>query len=101
MWHPTDHRVLASGAKDSTLNIWTVPDDLNNRSTDVAPITLKFDNQEKSTIDVTSLHWNFDGSMLAVGSYDAALRVVSRDGEHQVLWMNHTVKIFLHPPRRD
>ena len=37
--------------------------------------------------DLTSLDWNFDGSLLAIGSYDSILRVVTTSGE---LYFSHS-----------
>lgn len=41
--------------------------------------------------DLTSLDWNFDGSLLAIGSYDTVFRIVTATGELYFLHFQHEV----------
>lgn len=49
-------------------------------------MTLSYPSQSEPG-DLTSLDWTQDGSLLAIGSYDAILRVCSTSGE---LYFSHT-----------
>jgi transducin (beta)-like 1 len=37
-------------------------------------------------MDVTSLDWNFDGTLLAIGCFDSTVRIVDGNGQ---LWFAH------------
>jgi transducin (beta)-like 1 len=42
-------------------------------------------------VDLTSLDWNFDGSLLAIGSYDSILRIVTAEGKVYFSHWQHEV----------
>lgn len=46
---------------------------------------------ETEQSDLTSLDWNFDGSLLALGSYDSILRIVTITGKLYFLHRRHEV----------
>ena len=77
------------------MNIWdlpTPPPGVDNFAGDTPPPTVLdyFSKEEQG--DLTSLHWNSDGSLLAIGSYDSVLRICTASGplyfqhpQHQVI----------------
>ncbi|KZT74970.1 WD40 repeat-like protein [Daedalea quercina L-15889] len=89
-WNPTKKNTLASGSRDTVVHLWNVPDS-KPPATAVPPkigppMTLSYPSQSEPG-DLTSLDWTQDGSLLAIGSYDAILRVCSTSGE---LYFSHT-----------
>lgn len=81
-------------SKDGIVNLWNLPDpplnSLESVETPGEPIPL--DNASRvQQKDLTSLDWNSDGTLLALGSYDSVLRVCTNQGsvyfshpQHQV-----------------
>ena len=76
-------------SKDGIVNVWDfnvvgLPDK------ELEPLKIShFSKSEKG--DLTSLDWNFDGSLLAIGSYDSILRVVTPSGELYFWHSQHEV----------
>jgi transducin (beta)-like 1 len=70
-------------SKDAVINIWNLPnppaDPSRFASQPGAPLVIDYFSKPEQA-DLTSLHWNSDGSLLAIGSYDAVLRVCSTSG---------------------
>ncbi|TFK41943.1 WD40-repeat-containing domain protein [Crucibulum laeve] len=92
-WNPAKHGVLASGSKDATVNLWDLPDDLDPAgATHLNPKTMKLSHAPQA--DLTSLHWNSEGTMLAIGSYDSVVRIVSADGSVYFSHPQHQGPIF-------
>lgn len=60
------------------------------------PITVELhpDNPRDDTVDVTSLHWHVNGEWLAIGCYDARLRVIDRKGEMYLNVKDHRVRSY-------
>ncbi|KAH9937343.1 WD40 repeat-like protein [Fomitopsis serialis] len=89
-WNPTKKNTLASGSRDTVVHLWNVPDSKPPASPVPPkigpPMTLSCPSQSEQG-DLTSLDWTQDGSLLAIGSYDAILRVCSTSGE---LYFSHT-----------
>ncbi|EPT01568.1 hypothetical protein FOMPIDRAFT_1036248 [Fomitopsis schrenkii] len=89
-WNPTKKNTLASGSRDTVVHLWNVPDarpPANPVPPKIGPpMTLSYPSQSEPG-DLTSLDWTQDGSLLAIGSYDAILRVCSTSGE---LYFSHT-----------
>ncbi|KAG6811854.1 hypothetical protein H0H92_005525 [Tricholoma furcatifolium] len=73
-FNPTYHEILATGSKDAVVNLWTLPKPPEGQfAKPVDPVVIDyFANSESS--DLTSLDWNNDGTLVAIGSYDSVLR---------------------------
>ena len=79
-WNPTMD-LLASGSGDSTARIW----DMSDNSTSPNQLVLRHCIQRGGTEvpsnkSVTSLDWNWNGTLLATGSYDGHARIWATDG---------------------
>ncbi|EFA78669.1 putative protein serine/threonine kinase [Heterostelium album PN500] len=94
-WNPTSS-LLASGSGDSTARIWALPTDVPVSSKQpINSIVLNhFNVQSPKTIDVTTLDWNLDGSLLATGSYDGVARVWTAKGDLMHVLSQHQAPIF-------
>lgn len=93
-WNPS-RDLLASGSGDSTARIW----DMSDNSTSPNQLVLRHCIQKGGTEvpsnkDVTSLDWNFDGSLLATGSYDGYARIWTTDGQLASTLGQHKGPIF-------
>lgn len=93
-WNPTTD-LLASGSGDSTARIW----DLSDTSASPNQLVLRHCIQKGGTEvpsnkDVTSLDWNFDGSLLATGSYDGYARIWMSNGRLATTLGQHKGPIF-------
>ncbi|PCH34026.1 WD40 repeat-like protein [Wolfiporia cocos MD-104 SS10] len=89
-WNPARKSTLASGSRDTVVHLWNVPE-ARPASSSIPPkigppMTLSYPSQSEQG-DLTSLDWTRDGSLLAIGSYDAILRVCTASGE---LYFSHT-----------
>lgn len=87
-----------NSSKDGIVHIWDVPDPSKaGSSTYSGPlITANFrgaDNPTAEGVDLTSLDWNPDGSLLAVGSYDSVLRIIRPSGELYFSHPQHKVNL--------
>jgi transducin (beta)-like 1 len=77
-------------SKDAVVNLWDLLD-TPLTSTDFAqspgpPVRLEhFGNSDQG--DLTALHWNTEGTLIAIGSYDSVLRVFTAAGD---LYFSHT-----------
>ncbi|CAA6662967.1 unnamed protein product [Spirodela intermedia] len=98
-WSPIGS-FLASGSGDSTARIWTIPPGHCGSASRNGPtfnsVVLKHfkgRTNEKSK-DVTTLDWNYDGTLLATGSYDGNARIWSREGELKGTLTRHKGPIF-------
>ncbi|TFY79704.1 hypothetical protein EWM64_g4308 [Hericium alpestre] len=96
-WNPKLPNILASGSKDAIVHLWNLPvppRDGNSRAPPCGePKTLAYYPKDEQG-DLTSLDWNQDGSLLAIGSYDAILRVCTSDGELYFSDPKHQGPIF-------
>ncbi|KIY50650.1 WD40 repeat-like protein [Fistulina hepatica ATCC 64428] len=88
-FNPRYHQFLASGAKDAVVNIYTLPDPPLVPDN---PITLSFGMTKHG--DITTLSWSQQGNLLAVGSYDAILRVLDCRGKEYFKGTSHTGPLF-------
>ncbi|KAH9486362.1 F-box-like/WD repeat-containing protein TBL1Y [Psilocybe cubensis] len=82
-FNPKMHNLLASGSKDAVVNLWDLPDPPTTpgeyAESPGEPLVL--DNVSRAVQgDLTSLHWNREGTLLAIGSYDSILRVCTDSG---------------------
>ncbi|KAF8665417.1 hypothetical protein AX16_000436 [Volvariella volvacea WC 439] len=80
-FNPTQPTILASGAKDANMKFWMLPDEAAGLSVPTEPPKNFAFGKQAGQGDVTSLNWNHDGTLLAVGTYDSVLRVYSASGE--------------------
>ncbi|KAJ7110376.1 WD40 repeat-like protein [Mycena crocata] len=91
-FNPVKQSVLVTGSKDAVVNLWDLPYPPPMSSTDFAqpptgpPRRLEhFGSPDQG--DLTALHWNTEGTLVAIGSYDTVLRVCTADGD---LYFSHT-----------
>ncbi|KAH8099279.1 WD40 repeat-like protein [Cristinia sonorae] len=92
-WNPVTPSSLASGSKDTIVNIWNVPENLDISDSVDAPIKLAHLPKDDQG-DLTSLDWNSDGTLLAAGSYDAILRMCDSSGKLYYSYEQHKGPIF-------
>ncbi|KAF8198323.1 WD40 repeat-like protein [Mycena galopus ATCC 62051] len=84
-FNPTRQSILVTGAKDAGVNLWDLPYPPAITSPDFArapgpPLRLEhFANVDQG--DLTALHWNAEGTLIAIGSYDSVLRVCTDSGD--------------------
>jgi transducin (beta)-like 1 len=76
--------LTALRSKDSVVQFWNLPvRPKDNASYDPyqleAPMTVVYPPKDDQG-DLTSLDWNVDGSLLAIGSYDSTLRICTVSG---------------------
>ncbi|KAG7452210.1 WD40 repeat-like protein [Guyanagaster necrorhizus] len=91
-FNPVKPYVLASGSKDATVNLWHVPEPIDDPRPNI-PRSVVF-TPKGGQGDLTSMHWNKDGTFLAVGSYDSLLRILTATGEIYATLEKHTDPIF-------
>ncbi|KAK5583816.1 hypothetical protein RB653_005418 [Dictyostelium firmibasis] len=95
-WNPSQS-LLASGSGDSTARIWKVPPGpCENSKEPVTSLVLNHrnSNYHEKTIDVTTLEWSSDGSLLATGSYDGLGRIWNKNGSLIYVLDEHQAPIF-------
>jgi len=89
-------------SKDAVVNLWTVPEQKPPSwlgadaatPTSLPPMMLDhFAKTEQG--DLTSLHWNSDGTLLAIGSYDSVLRICTASGGLYFSHPQHQVRIIM------
>ncbi|KAF8204464.1 WD40-repeat-containing domain protein [Mycena galopus ATCC 62051] len=85
-FNPVKPSILATGSKDAVLNIWDLPNP-------PLPGSLEFAQPPDCPADWT-LHWNAEGTLVAVGSYDSVLRVCTAEGELYFVNTQHQGPIF-------
>ena len=76
-------------SKDAVVNLWNLPRPPHgvNNFARPPPTPLVLENFSKSPQgDLTSLHWNSEGTLLAIGSYDSVLRICTNKG---TLYFSH------------
>ena len=72
------------------MHIWNIPD--NPSETPPPPVKISYFTKENSA-DLTAMDWNADGTLLAIGSYDTILRVVSPNGSLYFSHHQHMVSV--------
>ncbi|KAJ7762388.1 WD40 repeat-like protein [Mycena maculata] len=97
-FNPVKQSVLVTGSKDAVVNLWDLPNPPPMTSADFAqppgpPRRLEhFPNVDQG--DLTALHWNTDGTLIAIGSYDTVLRVCNAQGDLYFSHTQHRAPIF-------
>ena len=86
-------------SKDGVVNLWNIPDPPPNglesaAKTPGVPIALENASRAQQK-DLTSLDWNSDGTLLALGSYDSILRVCTNQGSNYFSHPQHQVGEYL------
>jgi transducin (beta)-like 1 len=84
-------------SKDGVVNLWDLP----HPSTDLSrfaeypgrPSVIDYFSKPEQG-DLTSLHWNVSGSLLAVGSYDGVLRICMPSGALYFSNPQHSVSMI-------
>jgi transducin (beta)-like 1 len=77
-------------SKDGIVKIWNLEESDLPISDMKIPLEIPLLSTAEQN-DLTSLDWNFDGSLLAIGSYDATFRIVTATGELYFLHLQHEV----------
>ncbi|KAJ6486065.1 WD40 repeat-like protein [Mycena vitilis] len=90
-FNPVKQSILVTGSKDAVVYLWDLPyPPLNPTEFAKAPGPPRklehFDNTDQG--DLTALHWNPEGTLIAIGSYDTVLRVCTDSGD---LYFSHTI----------
>ncbi|KAF9531829.1 WD40-repeat-containing domain protein [Crepidotus variabilis] len=94
-FNPIYHNLLASGSKDSVVNLWNLPDPPAEGFAEAPNLPIALEQISKAEQgDLTSLDWNPDGTLLAIGSYDSILRVCSVEGGVYFTHPQHQGPIF-------
>ncbi|KAG8219619.1 WD40-repeat-containing domain protein [Butyriboletus roseoflavus] len=95
-WSPTTAGQLVSGSRDATVHYWNVPFGSHDGSPTSPPRpTLTLSNLATSSqADLTSIDWSPDGLLVAIGSYDAILRIYTSTGKVYLTDDHHKGPIF-------
>ncbi|KAK1410295.1 hypothetical protein QVD17_36830 [Tagetes erecta] len=97
VWSPAGF-LLASGSGDATARIWrlaekTSSSSLINRLADERVLMHSMNTPSGKGKEVTTLDWNFDGSLLATGSHDGLARIWNTNGELKGIFKKHTAPV--------
>ena len=92
----TEPTIFQIRAKDATVVLWNLPDPPPPRSeifadAPVEPLIMENVSTAGRQGDLTSLDWNSDGTLLAIGSYDSILRVYTNTGSIYFTHPQHQV----------
>ncbi|KAJ6601264.1 WD40 repeat-like protein [Mycena vulgaris] len=97
-FNPVNKSILVTGSKDAVVNLWDLPFPPTKSSPEFGqppgpPRRLEhFANAEQG--DLTALHWNSEGTLIAIGSYDTVLRICKSDGDLYFSHTQHQAPIF-------
>ncbi|KAK1229779.1 hypothetical protein PQX77_001689 [Marasmius sp. AFHP31] len=94
-WNPKKHNLLATGSKDAVVKLWNLPDPPSPFSFGPKPgepVTSKFSTLDAA--DITCLSWNPQGTLLAIASYDQALRLCDTSGKIVYKTSEHKGPVF-------
>lgn len=87
-------------SKDSLVYLWDIPNPLAEGFTETPWVSHLLEHVSKpGQGDLTSLEWNPEGTLLAIGSYNSILRVCTLEGsiyfthnQHQVCLSSNSVR---------
>ncbi|KAJ7201372.1 WD40 repeat-like protein [Mycena pura] len=98
-FNPARQSILVTGSKDAVVNLWDLPSPPPMSSSEFSKPPLEgphrlehFGSADQG--DLTSLHWNALGTLVAIGSYDTILRVCTVTGELYFSHTQHQAPIF-------
>lgn len=95
-WSPSAD-IIVSGSGDSTARLWKLGEGgvSDHTSSIVLPHQpVDTSSQQEVNRDVTTIHWNADGSLLATGAYDGVARIWTCEGELRSTLAQHSGPIF-------
>ncbi|KAJ6516812.1 WD40 repeat-like protein [Mycena vitilis] len=95
-FNPVQRSILVTGSKSA--NLWSLPYPPSPTSSDFArppgpPRRLEHFGDGEA-VDLTALHWNNEGTLIAIGSYNAALGVYTDAGDLYFSQTRHQGPIF-------
>jgi transducin (beta)-like 1 len=95
-WNPSAAGQLVSGSRDATVNYWSVPFSSFDTSSpsQLRPTVTLANLATAPQADLTSIDWNPDGSLVAIGSYDSILRICTAGGNVYLTDDHHKGPIF-------
>ncbi|KIJ65057.1 hypothetical protein HYDPIDRAFT_39702 [Hydnomerulius pinastri MD-312] len=95
-WNPSAAGQLVSGSRDATINYWNVPSGSYDPSpaSQLRPSVTLSNLATSAQADLTSLDWNPDGSLVAIGSYDSILRICTSAGKIYMTDNHHKEPVF-------
>lgn len=94
-WNPTSTGSLITGARDATIMYWDIPTNSHDGLvvSSLQP-TAKISLTNSAKADLTSLDWNKDGTLVAIGSLDSVLRICDTSGKTYMIDHHHKGPIF-------
>lgn len=94
-WNPASPGSLITGARDATIMYWDIPtNSWDGSAVSSLPPTSKISLTNSTKADLTSLDWNKDGTLVAIGSLDSVLRICNASGETYMIDDHHKGPIF-------
>lgn len=79
-------------SKDSMVYLWEIPDSPAEGFSETPCMSHLLEHVTKpGQADLTSLHWNPDGTLLAIGSYNSILRICTLEGSIYFTHHQHQV----------
>ncbi|KAI6135491.1 WD40 repeat-like protein [Pisolithus croceorrhizus] len=94
-WNPASPGNLITGARDATIMYWDIPTNSQDGSVvSSLPPTSKISLTSSAKADLTSLDWNKDGTLVAIGSLDSVLRICNASGKTYLIDDHHKGPIF-------
>ncbi|KAJ7274890.1 WD40 repeat-like protein [Mycena rebaudengoi] len=98
-FNPVQQSILATGSKDASVNLWDLPYPPPMSSPDFAlapsgPVRQLEHFGAPDQGDLTAMHWNREGTLVAMGSYDCILRVCTTSGDLYFSHPQHQGPIF-------
>jgi transducin (beta)-like 1 len=85
--------LLVYRSKDAVIHLWNLPQAPGVKIKSIKPYQAIDCSSTKADADLTSLDWNFQGTLLSVGSYDATLRIYTVSAELYLESRLHKVRI--------
>ncbi|KAJ2848105.1 hypothetical protein IWW36_003495 [Coemansia brasiliensis] len=92
-WSPGSTSLLATGAGDGTARIWNLSSK-GSESEDGIVLRHDMGDGAESQVDITSIVWNEQGTLLATASFNGQLRIWSSTGEPKQVLRQRRVPII-------